>query len=98
MKVQIKWEDQIRPIKLHMLISLARSERALARMMEAVAAAPPSWEEAEHTALNDFYERVKMHQKLLMTKTKLLGVEPHTTKRRSNKTGKPWLLHPMKRK
>jgi hypothetical protein len=74
-------------IKLHILVSLARSQRALARILENVAdTAEASGQAADDVA--DNLRAISQYQRILTAK--ITGMLPSSSKRRGI-PGEPWL-------
>ncbi|TVY11840.1 hypothetical protein [Paenibacillus cremeus] len=89
----MSWQEQENRTKLHILNSLARSQRALARIMESIADVV---EGTEPTAqkLAEHIEAISKYQRQLSSK--MMGIRLRR-KTYGRVTMKPW-IHPMVRR
>lgn len=85
------WNQERERLELHMMTSLARSQRALSRIIEAVADHMEGSEElAGHVA--DNLKTISEYQRALMLKL----MNPSKSSRVVGKPGKPWISKRVK--
>lgn len=91
----MNWHEEENKVKLHILHSLARSQRALARMIESVADVIEG-SEAAARKLSEQIEAISRYQRQIAVK--MTGVRIRRLRRlRRGIPGKPWLGEAVKK-
>jgi hypothetical protein len=86
-------EDSLQKVKLQILISLARSEEAIARIMESVAENHP-----KNVDMDRLYQTLTAHHHVLLRKIDIILEAPLKRNLIISKPQKPWINIPKKRK
>lgn len=92
MKPEINWQEEEARIKLHILNSLARSQRALARILESIADVMEHREHREHRKaaegrLGEQIEAISRYQRQIAVK--MIGVK--IRRKTCGVPQKPWI-------